>query len=112
MEKIIISPWHLCRQHLAVIARKIKEVGIREVARKSKETHTIVARIVHDPSKVNINTLYNVANVVGMVFRLEVQENLPNTEKSKVASEARPKRQPRKNPTPRTRKPPTNLTRT
>lgn len=104
MEKIVASPWHLCRQHLFLIAKKVKEKGIRAVAREVKEVHSVVARFARTPEAVSIQTIYKIANEVGMIFRLEIQPNLQNTEKSKINPTAPPKRKAPANPTPTRRR--------
>lgn len=112
MEKIQISPWHLSRQHLSIIVRKVKDVGIREVGRKAKVGHSIVGRFCHSPEVVNIQTIYRIADAVGMVFRLEIQPNLPHTEKTSIGGKVPAKRQPRGNNTNVSRKRDTSTTKT
>jgi hypothetical protein len=105
MEKISISPWHLCRQHLAIIARKVKEEGIREIGRRAKESHTIVARFSHTPEAVGIQSIYRIADAVGMTFRLEIQPNLPGTSpiRKKATSKAKGDKPEKPPTTPRRR---------
>lgn len=81
-----ISPWHLCRQHLFAVARVVKRTGIREVSRRAKMAHSVVARFATDPTAVQILSVYAIMDAVGYQFSLKSPAKQPRTEKRKTAA--------------------------
>jgi hypothetical protein len=72
MKQITPSPWHLARQHAYAVARSVKQIGIREVARRAKVGHMVVSRFVHDPTAKSVTDFYQIANAVGFVIDLKL----------------------------------------
>lgn len=72
MNKIEPSPWHLARQHAYAVARSVKQIGIREVARRAKVGHMVVSRFVHDPTAKSVTDLYMIAHAVGYKVDLKL----------------------------------------